>query len=254
MLTAIARGMERPGLERDREAGGGERRAEVEEKGGCARDDKIRKGHGKEEMGRQEKKGQDSFNVVVLSPRWPATLHSSGLRSRPTAGLCARRTPAYGGIAPARRYRPDAQPVCRAGSAVSSRADVALRSCGEDPDHRRQSHHGRRQPGEARPGHRKCSTEDARVYILSLTPKGKKLISRDFSRTCGGDHAALDPLSPKEQKKLSELCRESANRALSQSVYAEKGGARLQACSTHHSNCGSALADKGRKSVHAKSG
>ena len=30
---------------------------------------------------------------------------------------------------------------------------------------------------------RKCSTEDARVYILSLTPKGKKLISRDLPRS-----------------------------------------------------------------------
>lgn len=54
---------------------------------------------------------------------------------------------------------------------------------------------------------RKCSSEDARVYILSLTPKGKKLIAEIFP-----DHAAaitqtLQTLTPKEQKKLSELCR-----------------------------------------------
>ena len=54
---------------------------------------------------------------------------------------------------------------------------------------------------------RKCSTEDARVYILSLTPKGKKLIAEIFPEHAGGNHTALETLSPKEQKKLSELCR-----------------------------------------------
>ena len=54
---------------------------------------------------------------------------------------------------------------------------------------------------------RKCSTEDARVYILSLTPKGKKLISEIFPEHAKAITEALQTLSPKEQKKLSELCR-----------------------------------------------
>ena len=54
---------------------------------------------------------------------------------------------------------------------------------------------------------RKCSTEDARVYILSLTPKGKKLISEMFPEHAKAIAEALQTLSPKEQKKLSELCR-----------------------------------------------
>jgi len=55
---------------------------------------------------------------------------------------------------------------------------------------------------------RKCSTEDARVYILSLTPKGKKLIAQVFPQHAAAITAALGTLSPKEQKKLSELCRD----------------------------------------------
>ena len=54
---------------------------------------------------------------------------------------------------------------------------------------------------------RKCSTEDARVYILSLTPKGKKLIAEIFPEHAVAITQALKTLSPKEQKKLSELCR-----------------------------------------------
>jgi len=54
---------------------------------------------------------------------------------------------------------------------------------------------------------RKCSTEDARVYILSLTPKGKKLIGEIFPEHAKAITEALQTLSPKEQKKLSELCR-----------------------------------------------
>jgi len=54
---------------------------------------------------------------------------------------------------------------------------------------------------------RKCSTEDARIYILSLTPKGKKLISEMFPEHAKAIAEALQTLSPKEQKKLSELCR-----------------------------------------------
>ncbi len=54
---------------------------------------------------------------------------------------------------------------------------------------------------------RKCSSEDARVYILSLTPKGKKLIGEIFPDHAAAITEALETLSPKEQKKLSELCR-----------------------------------------------
>ncbi len=54
---------------------------------------------------------------------------------------------------------------------------------------------------------RKCSSEDARVYILSLTPKGKKLIAELFPSHAEAITQSLAMLSPKEQKKLSELCR-----------------------------------------------
>jgi MarR family 2-MHQ and catechol resistance regulon transcriptional repressor len=54
---------------------------------------------------------------------------------------------------------------------------------------------------------RKCSSEDARVYILSLTPKGKKLIGEIFPEHAAAITQGLGALSPKEQKKLSELCR-----------------------------------------------
>jgi MarR family 2-MHQ and catechol resistance regulon transcriptional repressor len=54
---------------------------------------------------------------------------------------------------------------------------------------------------------RKCSSEDARVYILSLTPKGKKLIAEIFPHHAAAITKALEVLTPKEQKKLGELCR-----------------------------------------------
>lgn len=54
---------------------------------------------------------------------------------------------------------------------------------------------------------RTCSSEDARVYILSLTTKGKKLISEIFPAHAAAITGALDTLAPEEQKKLSELCR-----------------------------------------------
>jgi MarR family 2-MHQ and catechol resistance regulon transcriptional repressor len=54
---------------------------------------------------------------------------------------------------------------------------------------------------------RRCSTEDARVYILSLTPKGKKLISEIFPEHAAAITEALEALTPKEQKKVSELCK-----------------------------------------------
>lgn len=55
--------------------------------------------------------------------------------------------------------------------------------------------------------HRRCSPEDARVYILSLTAKGKKLIGEIFPAHAAAITEALAALSHNEQKKLSELCR-----------------------------------------------
>ena len=54
---------------------------------------------------------------------------------------------------------------------------------------------------------RKCSTDDARVYILSLTPKGRKLIAEIFPQHAAAITGTLDALSPNDQKQLSELCR-----------------------------------------------
>ncbi len=55
---------------------------------------------------------------------------------------------------------------------------------------------------------RKVSPEDARVSILSLTGKGKKLISEIFPAHATAITIALEALSPGEQKKLGALCRE----------------------------------------------
>lgn len=55
--------------------------------------------------------------------------------------------------------------------------------------------------------HRTISPEDARVSILSLTLKGKKLISEIFPEHATAIAESLDALTPKEQKKLEELCR-----------------------------------------------
>lgn len=57
---------------------------------------------------------------------------------------------------------------------------------------------------------RKCSTDDARVYILSLTPKGKKLIGGIFPGHAAAITDAFEALTAKEQKKLSELCKKLA--------------------------------------------
>jgi len=54
---------------------------------------------------------------------------------------------------------------------------------------------------------RKVSTEDARVYILSLTSKGKKMIDEIFPEHAIAITQAFETLSPKEQKGLAELCR-----------------------------------------------
>ena len=54
---------------------------------------------------------------------------------------------------------------------------------------------------------RKCSSEDARVYILSLTAKGTRLIGEIFPAHAAAITEALEALAPKEQKKLGELCK-----------------------------------------------
>ena len=54
---------------------------------------------------------------------------------------------------------------------------------------------------------RRCSEKDARVYILSLSPKGKKLIGEIFPAHAASITDAVEALTAKEQKKLGELCR-----------------------------------------------
>jgi MarR family 2-MHQ and catechol resistance regulon transcriptional repressor len=54
---------------------------------------------------------------------------------------------------------------------------------------------------------RTISPQDARVSILSLTLKGKKRISEIFPEHAAAIAQSLDSLTPKEQKKLGELCR-----------------------------------------------
>ena len=57
---------------------------------------------------------------------------------------------------------------------------------------------------------REVSPQDARVSILSLTPKGWKLIGEIFPKHASAISAAVGVLTPKEQKKLAELCRKLA--------------------------------------------
>lgn len=57
---------------------------------------------------------------------------------------------------------------------------------------------------------RTCNPADARVYILSLTAKGKKLVGDTFPEHAAAITAALEPLTSKEQKKLSAICRKLA--------------------------------------------
>jgi MarR family 2-MHQ and catechol resistance regulon transcriptional repressor len=57
---------------------------------------------------------------------------------------------------------------------------------------------------------RKISPEDARVSILSLTPRGENLISEIFPAHANAIADVVEALSPKEQKKLGELCRKLA--------------------------------------------
>jgi MarR family 2-MHQ and catechol resistance regulon transcriptional repressor len=54
---------------------------------------------------------------------------------------------------------------------------------------------------------RTCSKEDARVYILSLTEKGRSLVDDVFPKHAAALTARLAVLVPKEQKALGELCR-----------------------------------------------
>jgi MarR family 2-MHQ and catechol resistance regulon transcriptional repressor len=63
---------------------------------------------------------------------------------------------------------------------------------------------------------RQRSPKDRRVLIVALTPNGKKLIRDLFP-----DHAKaivdfLDILSPKEQERLSDLCRKLGKQAKTQ--------------------------------------
>jgi MarR family 2-MHQ and catechol resistance regulon transcriptional repressor len=54
---------------------------------------------------------------------------------------------------------------------------------------------------------RKCSPEDARVYILSLTNKGRKLIQEIFPQHAATLTDAIAVLRADEQEQLGELCR-----------------------------------------------
>jgi MarR family transcriptional regulator, 2-MHQ and catechol-resistance regulon repressor len=57
---------------------------------------------------------------------------------------------------------------------------------------------------------RKISPDDARVSILSLTPKGKKVIGEIFPEHANAIADACEILTSKEQRKLAELCRKLA--------------------------------------------
>jgi MarR family 2-MHQ and catechol resistance regulon transcriptional repressor len=54
---------------------------------------------------------------------------------------------------------------------------------------------------------RRCSAEDARVYILSLTAKGKSLISDIFPQHATALTERFQVLKPEEQELLGDLCR-----------------------------------------------
>ena len=59
---------------------------------------------------------------------------------------------------------------------------------------------------------RKCSAEDARVYILSLTSKGRTLIAGVFPNHAAALTGAFEILTPSEQQQLGELCRKLGKR------------------------------------------
>jgi MarR family 2-MHQ and catechol resistance regulon transcriptional repressor len=54
---------------------------------------------------------------------------------------------------------------------------------------------------------RRCSKEDARVYILSLTPEGQSLIGDLFPKHAAALTQRLQLLTAEEQKRLGSLCR-----------------------------------------------
>jgi MarR family 2-MHQ and catechol resistance regulon transcriptional repressor len=54
---------------------------------------------------------------------------------------------------------------------------------------------------------RKCSSEDARVYILSLTTKWKSLIGEIFPKHAAALTGFFEALAPDEQEQLGDLCR-----------------------------------------------
>lgn len=55
--------------------------------------------------------------------------------------------------------------------------------------------------------HRQCSPEDARVYIVSLSAKGKTLMREVFPKHAAAITMLFEVLRPEEQKQLGELCR-----------------------------------------------
>lgn len=58
---------------------------------------------------------------------------------------------------------------------------------------------------------RKCSSEDARVYILSLTGKGKSLIAEIFPKHAAALTSFFEVLAPEEQEQLGNVCRKLGN-------------------------------------------
>jgi MarR family 2-MHQ and catechol resistance regulon transcriptional repressor len=54
---------------------------------------------------------------------------------------------------------------------------------------------------------RKCSEKDARVYVLSLTAKGQKLIGDIFPKHAAAITQQIQALTAEEQERLAELCR-----------------------------------------------
>lgn len=54
---------------------------------------------------------------------------------------------------------------------------------------------------------RKCSEEDARVYIVSLTAKGARTIAQIFPKHAAALTERIQVLASQEQEHLGDLCR-----------------------------------------------
>lgn len=54
---------------------------------------------------------------------------------------------------------------------------------------------------------RRCSEEDARVYIVSLTAKGARTIAEIFPKHAAALTERIQVLGPQEQEQLGDLCR-----------------------------------------------